>query len=184
MWIIWWGDRCYLVTPERRVEFVVSALTHRWPEDSGGRDLPAALREPRSTRTGWMYLQDGDWLLPVSGQPVVPAPRPPPLWLLPLTMDYLSSVAGLPLTPATVIVAPPEPEMQTITFRDEYYWAKFVLSRAAPDSADGTLRLKTVHRNGEVELIRDPTSGYPVNVVIKPRPKVPKPGDPHSTTFV
>ncbi|MDF9834410.1 hypothetical protein M2103_002660 [Ereboglobus sp. PH5-5] len=77
MWIVWWGERCYLVQPWRRTEFIVSAITHRWPKDRGGRRLPVDLREPRETKEGWMYLHEGDWLLPVAGKPIVPSGKAP-----------------------------------------------------------------------------------------------------------
>ena len=72
MWIVWWGTRCYLVQPWRSVEWTTSAVTHRWPKKNGGKEIPAELWEPRKTREGWMYLHDGDWLLPVTGKPELP----------------------------------------------------------------------------------------------------------------
>jgi hypothetical protein len=72
MWIIWWGKRCYLVMPSERDRFITFAITHRWPKADGGRKLPKAIQEPRHTKEGYIYLYDGDWLLPVQGKPVIP----------------------------------------------------------------------------------------------------------------
>jgi hypothetical protein len=75
MWIVWWGQRCYLVMPSERSRFNTFAITHRWPKENGGNKLPRDVWEPRKTKEGFVYLHDGDWLLPVKGKPGIP-PKP------------------------------------------------------------------------------------------------------------
>jgi hypothetical protein len=77
-----------------------------------------------------------------------------------------------------------ESKGDTIELRHTYYWEEFTLTKEAPVATDESYRLTAVRKNGEVELIRYPTSEHPELVIAKPMPKRMKTGERPPTIVV
>src|SRR4051794_31439778 len=65
-----------------------------------------------------------------------------------------------------------------------YYWDQFAVSPETPTSPDGRYHLKSVSKNGEVELFYSPTLEQREVVVVKPMPKRLRKGERSPTIVV